>query len=203
VNAPRDTVSSGGYAVGEARGTDGFQRLTPAGGTATALLNLELRTRNGWPISALRWAAFVDAGRVWNNTGNYSVSGLRVTPGIGIRLNTPLGPARLDVAYNPYKLQTGPLFQADTTGALSPVPGQPTYVLNQYGYERGPAFYLVDRTAGIEGRAICVSPGTTEPLDPTDAGTVGPVPCPATFLPSRRRSLLSRLAFHFSIGEAF
>ncbi len=173
VNAPRDTVSSGGYAVGEARGADGFQRLTPAGGTATALLNLELRTRVGWPISALRWAAFVDAGRVWNNTGNYSVSGLRVTPGIGIRLLTPLGPFRVDVGYN------------------------------QYGYERGPAFYLVNRTAGIEGRAICVSPGTTEPLDPTDAGTVGPVPCPATFQPSRSRSLLSRLAFHFSIGEAF
>ena len=34
------------------------------------------------------------------------------------------GPARLDVAYNPYKLQAGPLFQVDTLGGLAPVPGQ-------------------------------------------------------------------------------
>jgi outer membrane protein assembly factor BamA len=49
-----------------------------------------------------------------------------VTPGIGLRLNTPLGPARLDVAYNPYKLQSGPLFQFDSTGALKLV--QDSYV---------------------------------------------------------------------------
>lgn len=170
-----DTVSTGGYDVGEADGANGFDRLTPAGGTATALLNLELRTRNGWPIDLLRWAAFVDAGRVWNNTGNYSVTGLRVTPGLGVRLVTPLGPFRVDIGYN------------------------------RYGYERGPAFFLVnaDPATGTPGRAICVSPGTTEPIDPAAADLLGPVPCPATFVPSRPRSLLSRLAFHFSIGEAF
>ena len=51
----------------------------------------------------------------------------------GIRLGTPLGPARLDVAYNPYRLQAGPLFQFDTTGALTPVPGQERYVLDRDG----------------------------------------------------------------------
>lgn len=171
-----DTVAGpGGDVVGEAQGADGFQRLTPAGGTATALLNLELRTRGGWPIDLLRWAFFVDAGRVWNNTGNYSVSGLRVTPGMGIRVVTPLGPFRVDIGYSPY------------------------------GYERGPAFFLVDadRTAGTPGRAVCVSPGSTEPLDIARADAVGPVPCPASFLPQRSRTFLSRLAFHFSIGEAF
>jgi hypothetical protein len=58
---------------------------------------------------------------------------IRVTPGAGIRLNTPLGPARLDIAYNPYRLQAGPLFQFDTTGALTAVEGQERFVLARDG----------------------------------------------------------------------
>ena len=53
---------------------------------------------------------------------------IRVTPGVGIRLATPLGPARLDVAYNPYQLQSGTLFQVDTLGDLTPGAGQESYV---------------------------------------------------------------------------
>ncbi|HZA98783.1 MAG TPA: hypothetical protein VE399_08405, partial [Gemmatimonadales bacterium] len=49
--------------------------------------------------------------------------------GVGIRIATPLGPARLDVAYNPNKLQPGALFQADDSGNLSPVEGEGAYVL--------------------------------------------------------------------------
>jgi hypothetical protein len=56
---------------------------------------------------------------------------IRVTPGIGIRIATPLGPARLDVAYNPNKLQPGALFQADAMGNLTPVPGEGAYVLSR------------------------------------------------------------------------
>jgi outer membrane protein assembly factor BamA len=76
--------------------------------------------------SRLRLAAFVDAGGVWDRTTSPAV--IRVTPGAGIRLSTPLGPARLDVGYNPYKLQAGPLFQVDTLGNLTPVEGQESYV---------------------------------------------------------------------------
>ena len=54
---------------------------------------------------------------------------IRVTPGVGLRITTPLGPARLDVAYNPYRLQPGTLFQADDLENLTPVPGQGSYVL--------------------------------------------------------------------------
>jgi outer membrane translocation and assembly module TamA len=172
VREPDDFVVRDGATVGEADPRDGFQRLAPAGGTANALLNLELRTREGWPTDLLRWVAFVDAGRVWNNTGNYSVGELRVTPGVGVRLVTPIGPFRVDVGYNPY------------------------------GYEAGPAFYLQRRDVenDIPGRAICVSPGTTEPFASPPATPVG---CPASFIPRRSGSFLSRLAFHFSIGEAF
>jgi hypothetical protein len=48
---------------------------------------------------------------------------------VGLRVATPLGPARLDVAYNPYNLQPGTLFQFDQAGNLLPVPGQNSYVL--------------------------------------------------------------------------
>jgi outer membrane protein assembly factor BamA len=79
--------------------------------------------------SRLRLAAFVDAGGAWQRGDRDPV--IRVTPGVGIRLGTPLGPARLDIAYNPYRLQAGPLFQFDTTGALTAVPGQERYVLDR------------------------------------------------------------------------
>jgi outer membrane protein insertion porin family len=104
-------------------------RVTVAatGGNTLAVGNVELRVPSPVWSSRLRLAAFVDAGGVWQRgSGNPAV--IRVTPGAGIRLTTPLGPARLDVAYNPYKLQAGPLFQVDTLGGLSLVPGQDQYV---------------------------------------------------------------------------
>ena len=39
--------------VGNANAARGFDRVAPAGGTATALLNLELRSRVGWPSGRL------------------------------------------------------------------------------------------------------------------------------------------------------
>ena len=58
---------------------------------------------------------------------------IRVTPGLGLRIATPLGPARLDVAYNPYKLQPGTLFEFDDQGNLTPVQGQGSYILPRKG----------------------------------------------------------------------
>ena len=173
VGAPVDTQSVGGNQVGIADAANGFGRVAPAGGTAQALVNLELRSRGGWPSDLLRWVIFLDAGRVWNNSGNYAVTGLRATPGFGVRLVTPLGPFRVDVGYNPH------------------------------GLEAGPAFYLQRAIAGTLGRAICVSPGSTEPLSDAQSNALGPVPCPSTFRPARASGLLPRLTFHFSIGEAF
>ncbi len=173
VDTPTDTLNVGGNLVGQADAARGFDRVAPAGGTAQALVNLELRSRVGWPSDLLRWVIFLDAGRVWNNSGNYAVTGLRATPGVGVRLVTPLGPFRVDIGYNPH------------------------------GLESGPAFYLQRSSAGVVGRAICVSPGSTEPLNDAAADALGPVPCPSSFSPARATGLLPRLTFHFSIGEAF
>jgi hypothetical protein len=116
---------------------------------------------------------FLDAGRVWNNSGNYAVTGLRATPGVGVRLVTPLGPFRVDIGYNPHQ------------------------------WEAGPAFYLQRPRAGCSDAPSASRRDRTEPLDDTAAGALGPVNCPNTFRPNRPSGLLPRLVFHFSIGEAF
>jgi outer membrane protein insertion porin family len=106
-------------------------RVAATGGNTFALGNVELRVPSPIFSSRLRFAAFVDAGGVWQREGPKSGRVVRVTPGVGIRIATPLGPARLDVAYNPSKLQPGALFQADSLGNLTPVPGQGSYVLSR------------------------------------------------------------------------
>jgi outer membrane protein assembly complex protein YaeT len=122
-----DTAAIQGRAIDPNRVT-----VAATGGNTLAVGNVELRVPSPVFSSRLRLAAFVDAGGVWDRgSGNPAV--IRVTPGAGIRLTTPLGPARLDVAYNPYKLQAGPLFQVDTLGNL-------TEVQNSYVKARGSKF---------------------------------------------------------------
>ena len=104
-------------------------RVAATGGNVLALGNVELRVPSPIFSSRMRLAAFVDAGGMWDREGPNNSRVIRVTPGVGVRVATPLGPARLDVAYNPYKLQPGVLFEADTLGALTPVPGGASYVL--------------------------------------------------------------------------
>ena len=106
--------------------------VAATGGNTLAVGNVELRVPSPVFSSRLRLAAFVDAGGVWQR-GSGAGAVIRVTPGAGLRVATPLGPARLDVAYNPYRLQAGPLFQVDTLGNLNPVPGQDSYVLDRNG----------------------------------------------------------------------
>ncbi len=176
VPQPRDTITVNGKSVGIAQASDGYSRIAPSGGNIMWLANVELRSRHGWPTEILRWVLFVDAGRVWNTNDAFNVTNAsaRVTPGVGVRLVTPIGPFRVDIGYNPY------------------------------GYTAGPAYYLqaANTTTGVAGRAICVSPGTTDPLALPSSG-VGAASCPATYVPMPRNGLLSHLAFHFSIGQAF
>jgi outer membrane protein assembly factor BamA len=106
-------------------------QVSATGGNALAVGNLELRVPSPILGSRLRLAAFVDAGGAWQRGDRDPV--IRITPGVGIRLSTPLGPARLDVAYNPYRLQSGPLFQFDSDGDLTPVDGQEQFVLDRDG----------------------------------------------------------------------
>jgi outer membrane protein assembly factor BamA len=94
------------------------------GGTRTVLASAELTAPSPVLARALRVAAFVDAGQVWGaRSDSLLVSpGLRITPGVGVRAATPVGPIRLDLAYNPYAPEPGPLYRLDSQGNLIPGP---------------------------------------------------------------------------------
>ncbi|HYH82621.1 MAG TPA: BamA/TamA family outer membrane protein [Longimicrobium sp.] len=67
----------------------------------------------------LRVAAFVDGGRVWGAAAEELTSPpFRFTPGVGVRAASPVGPVRLDLAFNPYPQPTGPLYQINRQGDL-------------------------------------------------------------------------------------
>ena len=105
--------------------------VAATGGNTLAVGNLELRVPSPVFSSRLRLAAFVDAGSVWQRGAPNSSASIKVTPGVGLRISTPLGPARLDIAYNPYRLQSGVLFQFDDQDTLTPVDGQQSFVLDR------------------------------------------------------------------------
>lgn len=67
----------------------------PVGGRSLFEGNAELR----FPIyGLLTGAAFCDFGNVWLEAFDYPIDDLRYSAGLGIRLTTPIGPIRLDVA---------------------------------------------------------------------------------------------------------
>ena len=85
-------------------------RASPTGGNSIFVVNTELRFPTPLFPDRMRVALFVDAGQVWERGEQTGVSGLRVTPGAGVRFATPLGPVRLDAAYNGYPAEPGPLY---------------------------------------------------------------------------------------------
>ncbi len=87
---------------------DGAVRYSPIGGNMLGVGNVEIRLPSPVWGRIFRWVAFVDAGVLWDRYQN--TPELRVTPGLGLRLVTPLGPVRLDVGYNGYSQQSGALY---------------------------------------------------------------------------------------------
>jgi outer membrane protein assembly factor BamA len=91
-------------------------RASPTGGNTVFTANLELRVPSPIFPDRVRLGLFVDVGQVWERGDTLTtVSGLRVTPGLGLRFVTPLGPVRLDAAYNGYPQEPGPLYFLDRT----------------------------------------------------------------------------------------
>ena len=96
-------------------------RTVPTGGDNVIVANAELRLRSPAYPELVHYALFVDAGQVWNRgragTG-VNFADIRVTPGIGLRVFTPVGPLRVDVGYNPYHRPSGPAYITDLSGNL-------------------------------------------------------------------------------------
>ena len=82
----------------------------PTGGNTLIVLNGELRLPSPLFPQRIRLGMFVDVGQVWERGSEvFPITGLRVTPGAGVRFATPLGPVRVDAAYNGYPIEGGPL----------------------------------------------------------------------------------------------
>ena len=100
-------------------------RASPTGGNTVFTANMELRVPTPIFPDRVRLGVFVDVGQVWErgDTGT-TVSGLRVTPGLGLRFVTPLGPVRLDAAYNGYPQEPGPLYFLNSANRSLTATGQ-------------------------------------------------------------------------------
>lgn len=151
------------------------RRVVPVGGNTLAVGNVELRLRSPVLPDLLQFAAFVDAGDVWNRGGASTFGGFHIkyTPGVQLAALTPVGPARVVVGYNPYRRQAGPLYYESTVAQGGALP--------------------------------CVSPRNTLPVlaDSTGALVQTEGRCEATFRPAANRSFRSRLTFGLAIGQAF
>jgi outer membrane protein insertion porin family/translocation and assembly module TamA len=87
------------------------QRASPTGGNALLVGNLELRMRSFFWPELIQWVPFLDGGVVYNRGQNtVRLDELRWTPGLGVRVASPVGPIRLDVAYNGYPRRAGPAY---------------------------------------------------------------------------------------------
>lgn len=96
-------------------------RFVPTGGTSLGIANAEVRFPSPLLPRLLRLAAFMDAGAVGNgNVWDMDAQDWRYTPGLGLRITTPVGPARVDLAFNPHDPTPGVLFQV-TDDALIPI----------------------------------------------------------------------------------
>lgn len=77
----------------------GAFRVQPVGGAAVFEGNVELR----FPLAGeiLRGVLFTDFGMVWPDHRSVDLSEIVLTPGLGVRYFSPIGPIRVDIGYNP------------------------------------------------------------------------------------------------------
>jgi outer membrane protein assembly factor BamA len=88
-------------------------RVVPIGGNSLFVANAELRLPDFFFPRLVQWSIFTDAGAVWNRGDGQSFGErLRVTPGLGLRVLSFVGPIRMDVGYNRYDRTRGAVYYA-------------------------------------------------------------------------------------------
>jgi hypothetical protein len=162
------------------------RRVVPVGGNRLFVASVDYRVRSPILPRLLQFTLFTDAGTVWNWDTKLPLGGsaLRLTPGIGLRAFTPLGPIQINAGYNPYP----------------PVFGQPLFTPNRDLAQQG--------FTGV----YCVVPEGF-PVDSAPKSGVNPANgqfqqnpnavCKATYQQSPPTRWINRVPFTFSIGPEF
>jgi outer membrane protein insertion porin family/translocation and assembly module TamA len=166
------------YVLKDPRST--VTRTQPLGGNALFVFNAEFRIRDPFLPNLLQYVPFVDGGQVWTQVPNVNnfhlLRGVFVTPGLGFRISSPIGPIQISLGYNPYENQKGPVYFA------SPV----------------------DPVTGAAPLICVTTPGAaTVPVTVSANGSVTQATCPGTFAPPRASSFFQRLTKTFSIATSF
>lgn len=175
----RDTLSPPRYRyfVKDTVGV-GYERVVPLGGSNLFVANFEYRMRDPFFLpNLLQYTFFVDGGDVWNR-GNAPT--IKWTPGIGLRILTPIGPVQTNIGFNPYQRSAGPIYFEDplrTASATRP--------------DISPLY--------------CVSPRNTIDLELRDGVRQPPVVsgCISSYIPRQRARWYQKLTFTISIGPDF
>jgi outer membrane protein assembly complex protein YaeT len=123
-------------------------RSSPVGSYGIVLANVELRMPTPLWGGRVGLNVFVDAGQLWDHgDAGYVPGPMRITPGLGLQISTPLGPMRLDAAYNGYGAPPGPLYQlsgnalvAVPSGYPGRAPGSTLFSRLQFHFSVGIAF---------------------------------------------------------------
>jgi outer membrane protein assembly factor BamA len=155
-------------------------RTSPVGGSVSVVLNAELRIHDPFLPDLIEYVPFIDGGQVWTRQvagKGLNREALAVTPGVGIRLFTAIGPIQANAGYNPNRNRPGPAFFPTPVNPSSP---------------RAPL--------------VCVTSPGDAPV-PVKIGPNGPeqdiAACPATFVPSRSPGFFSRFILTLSISTDF
>ncbi len=157
------------------------RRPIPVGGNSLLVLNAELRLRDPFFPELFEYVPFIDAGQVWTrgSVSDLDYKRLAVTPGLGLRYFSPVGPIQVSWGYNPYTSRPGPAYFP------SPV-----------------------NTITSQAPLICVG-STLQDAPPvvqdpkTGLLSQNSAECPATFRPSRGSGFFSHLTWNLSIGTDF
>jgi outer membrane protein insertion porin family/translocation and assembly module TamA len=164
------------------------RRVVPVGGNRLFVANVDYRVRSPILPQLLQFTFFTDVGTVWNWNTQQKFGGfdLRFTPGVGVRVFSPLGPIQVNAGYNPKDPVFGQaLFTPNRTLASSGYTGVYCAVKEGTPLSKTPLSHIVTANGKSSWQQ-----------DPNAV-------CSANYQQTPPKSWTGRLTFTFSIGPEF
>jgi len=161
------------------------RRIVPVGGNTLFVMNVDYRIRSILLPELLQFTLFTDVGSVWNrNTQANSKFKAYWTPGVGLRLFTPIGPIQVNAGYNPYPSVFGQALFTAGIGSAKAAQG----FTNVY-------CAVSPFTPVADAPKAFLQNGVWQPQQG--------VTCNSTYQPMSRPGFWHRLTFTFSLGPDF